>query len=120
MGEQLHQGIAYCGLDCSRCPAFLATRSGDMEALALVAARWSSDTGMEVKAESILCDGCRSGSGRINSFCAVCRIRECAVGRGLATCASCQEYPCGRLSSFPAFRGEGKANLDRIRNQDAD
>ena len=120
MGAPVHRDIAYCGLDCHSCPAFLATQSGDMEALAVVAARWSSDTGMEVKAESILCDGCRSGSERINAFCAVCRIRDCAVARGLATCASCREYPCRRLSGFPAFRGEGKANLDRIRNQAAD
>jgi Protein of unknown function (DUF3795) len=112
------EGIAYCGLDCDKCPAFLATQNGDMEELAVVAARWSSATGREITAENILCDGCRSGGERINTFCSVCEIRECAVGRGIETCASCEEYACERLSGFPAFQGEGKVNLDRIRNQD--
>jgi hypothetical protein len=111
----MHEEIAYCGLGCDSCPALLATQSGDMEALAEVAARWSSDFGIEITAESILCDGCKSGSERINNFCRVCDIRDCAVGRGLPTCASCEQYACERLSRFHAFQGEGKANLDRIR-----
>jgi hypothetical protein len=43
-------------------------------------------------------------------------IRDCAVERGLSTCASCDKYACERLSRFPAFQSEGKANLDRIRD----
>jgi hypothetical protein len=111
------EGIAYCGLDCDQCPALLATQNGDMEALAVVAARWSSATGREIKARNILCDGCKSGSERINAFCGVCEIRECAHGRGVETCASCEEYACERLRGFPAFQREGRANLDRIRNR---
>jgi hypothetical protein len=88
-----------------------------MEALAEVAARWSADTGWEITAESILCDGCKSGSTRINTFCAVCEIKDCATGRGHATCANCEEYACGLLHSFSPFGGEGKANLDRIRKE---
>jgi len=111
----MFESIAYCGLDCSRCPALIATREGDMETLAAVAAKWSSDTGREIVVESILCDGCKSGSGRINTFCAVCVIRDCASGRGYETCAHCGEYACDRLKGFPAFKAEGRAGLDRIR-----
>jgi Protein of unknown function (DUF3795) len=110
----MHESIAYCGLDCDSCPAYLATRSGDMEALARVAERWTADTGREVRAEAILCDGCKSGSERINTFCAACEIRDCAHARGLDNCAGCEEYACERLRRFIAYEGEGKANLDRI------
>ena len=113
----MNENIAYCGLDCSRCPALIATREGDKEALAAVAARWSSDTGRGIVVESILCDGCKSGSTRINTFCAACAIRDCASGRGYETCAHCDDYPCGRLESFPAFLAEGKACLDLIRQR---
>jgi Protein of unknown function (DUF3795) len=109
------ESIAYCGLDCDRCPAYLATQSGDMEALARVAERWTTDTGREVRAEAILCDGCKSGSERINTFCAACEIRDCADARGLVTCAPCSDYACERLRDFIAYEGEGKANLDKIR-----
>lgn len=111
----MYEGIAFCGLDCDNCPAYLATQADDMEALASVAARWTEETGREVRAEEILCDGCESEGGRINTFCSVCAIRECARGRGHATCAHCEEYPCERLTGFPAFRAEGKSNLDRLR-----
>lgn len=111
----MYEGMAYCGLDCVNCPAYLATQSGDMVALARVAARWSSDTGMDITTESILCDGCKSGSERMNTFCGVCAIRDCAERRGLFTCAHCEEYPCERLADFPAYEAEGKAHLDKIR-----
>ncbi len=111
------EAIAYCGLDCDSCPAYLATQRGDTDALEEVAARWGAETGMKIAVDSIRCDGCRSGSGRINAFCAVCEIRDCASGRGFGTCGECGEYPCGRLSGFAPFEAEGRANLDRLRGE---
>lgn len=110
------EDIAYCGLDCGRCPAFLATRRGDREALAETAERWSAESGEAISAGSIICDGCRGQSGRINEFCAVCEIRKCAVGRGLDTCAGCELYPCRRLLRFAPYESEGRSNLDRLRS----
>ena len=111
----MYEGIAYCGLDCGNCPALLATRRTDMEALAGVAERWSAETGTTIIADTILCDGCKSTTGRINRFCAVCAIKDCAAGRGLATCADCVEYACEILRAFPPFEVEGRSNLERIR-----
>lgn len=111
------EAIAFCGLECGSCPAYIATQSGDTVALAGVAARWSSETDMQIAADSILCDGCKSGSTRINTFCAFCGIRECAVRRGFDTCARCEAYPCEKLLDFQPFRSEGKANLDRLRGR---
>jgi Protein of unknown function (DUF3795) len=111
------EAIAFCGLDCDRCPAYLATQRADRSALERIAARWSAESGMEISADSILCDGCRAESGRINAFCAVCGIRSCASGRGLDTRAPCGDYPCGKLRGFPPFESEGRANLDRLRGE---
>ncbi len=86
-----------------------------MEALAATAARWTRESGREIQAESILCDGCRSETGRMNVFCSVCAIRECARSRGHSTCAQCGEYPCRRLLDFPPFESEGRKRLDRLR-----
>jgi len=108
--------IAFCGLECARCPAFLATRAGDMRALAEVAARWSENVGEEIRPEEILCDGCDSDSGRRNRFCAVCAVRNCCKEKRLPNCAHCDRYPCETLDGHPAFTEEARANLALIRD----
>ncbi|MCG2794390.1 MAG: DUF3795 domain-containing protein, partial [Actinomycetia bacterium] len=111
----LEEMVACCGLDCFRCPAYVATQAGDTERLAAVAARWSEIYGKAIPTEDILCDGCGSGTGRINSFCAVCLIRECCGVKGISNCAHCGEYVCEELEGHPAFTDEARANLARIR-----
>ena len=41
------------------------------------------------------CDGCGDGGG--NPFC---EARKCAGEKGVAFCATCAEYPCGRFEAF--------------------
>lgn len=41
MGRAMQEIIAYCGIMCSDCEAYLATLAGDVEALARVAERWN-------------------------------------------------------------------------------
>ena len=50
---------AYCGLDCGRCEARLATVNDDDALRRRVAALWSELNGVEITAESIHCSGCR-------------------------------------------------------------
>lgn len=115
MSEGAPESIAFCGLDCSKCPAFLATLHGDLKALEKVAERWSKESGRAISTDDIRCDGCKKPDGRMNAFCAVCRIRACASQKGHPDCAHCDEYPCGPLVEFPHFESERKANLERIR-----
>lgn len=110
------EDIAFCGIDCESCPALLATRRDDESALRSVAAAWSEESGVKIEPDDIRCDGCKSHVGRMNRYCAECLIRACASGRGLETCASCEEYPCSRLLEFPPFEREGRANLEGLRN----
>lgn len=111
----MEEMVACCGLDCARCPAYLATQAGDMEKLAAVAARWSESHGKVIPTEDILCDGCESGTGRINSFCSTCRVKTCCDEKGIHDCAHCDEYVCEELERHPAFTGEARANLAAIR-----
>lgn len=114
----MYEMISYCGLDCSACPAYRATQADDMEELARVAEEWSKQFGMEITPESIVCDSCKKGEDtRRSGYCAICKVRSCAVEKGVATCAHCEEYVCEILQGCPGFHAEGKANLDKIREE---
>ncbi|HEY5158429.1 MAG TPA: DUF3795 domain-containing protein, partial [Anaerolineales bacterium] len=74
---------AACGLDCSKCDAYVATQANDQAALVQIAAKWRVEyNAPTISAENILCDGCMAG-GRTIGHCAECGIRLCALERGL-------------------------------------
>jgi predicted nucleic acid binding AN1-type Zn finger protein len=112
----MEQMLGYCGLDCIQCPAYVATQSGDQEALEKTAAMWREQFGSpEITAESILCDGCRGG-GRLSGYCNICEIRLCASERGVETCAPCGDYDgCGKLVAIHGHSVDAKATLDGLR-----
>lgn len=109
--------ISYCGLVCTDCPAYAATRKGDEEALKAVAAEWTRDFGVEISPESVLCDGCRSDTGRVCEYSATCPVRTCGVERGHDTCAECPDYACERLRVCPAYRSRGRGLLEKLRSE---
>lgn len=108
--------IAFCGLTCTECPAFLATQNDDDTARAKTAELWSKQFGLEVRAEDINCDGCLSDTGRLFGHCNVCEIRKCGQDKGLDNCAHCDEYACEKLENFFQVAPIGKTVLDEIRN----
>ena len=111
----MEETIAFCGIECTVCPAFLATRAGDTEALSKVAAEWSEQFGVEVTVESLLCDGCRAGA-RLCGYCDMCGVHQCASRRGVVTCAHCDAYGCKILEACPAYVGHGRETLEKIRS----
>jgi len=116
----MNQMIAYCGLTCTDCPAYVATQANDREALENVAAEWREMfNAPEITAESILCDGCIV-DGRKSGYCAMCDIRSCAIERGVINCAHCGDYPvnddgCKKLMKWFEEVPESKVVLDGIR-----
>ena len=106
--------IAYCGLVCTKCPAYIATQAGDQEALERVAAHWSKEFHAEFIAADCLCDGCTGGE-RLSGYCGKCEIRACAVARGVINCAHCDDYGCEKLAGFFKFAPEAQAALETIR-----
>ena len=81
--------IAYCGLDCKKCDAYIATQNDDGALRKKVAKEWSKLNQVEITPEMINCDGCRV-DGRKTPFCAsLCPIRQCALGHKYETCGDC-------------------------------
>ena len=109
--------IAYCGLVCSNCPAFLATQSDDDVARAKTAALYSEKFGVHLKPEEINCEGCTSKGGRQIGYCRSCGIRQCCSGRGLDNCAACSDQPCENLIKFHEFAPDAKACLEALKKQ---
>jgi hypothetical protein len=107
--------IAFCGLTCTECPGYVATKSGDEEALKKVAAQWSEEFGGDLSIDDVRCDGCHSLEGPWMSHCSECKIRACGTQKGLANCAGCDEYACDKLTEFFGFVPEAKATLDALR-----
>jgi len=112
--------IAYCGLVCSECPAYLATQTNDDVALQRVVERWRVEYhAPNMAVEYAICDGCLGVAGRHCGHCAECDIRACGVERGVLNCAHCTDYDtCGRLRRFFGFvphAKETKETLDEVR-----
>jgi hypothetical protein len=110
--------IAYCGIVCTECPAFIATQQNDDAKRKQVAEMWSKQYKMPVKPEDINCDGCISGGKRLLNYCAICEIRKCGQGKGVINCAYCHDYGCEKLTKFFAIApSEAKASLEKIRKK---
>jgi hypothetical protein len=107
--------IAYCGLVCTDCPAYVATQADDRAALEQVAERWRKEyNAPNITVESVICDGCLGDGGRHCSHCAECEIRACGVARSVVNCAHCTDYACKKLEGFFGFVPEARAVLDAI------
>jgi hypothetical protein len=111
--------IAFCGLDCSRCPIHLATLEENPDVKAKmrieIADMLAKIYHTTPKSEIICdCDGCKTTIGRLFTGCATCGIRQCAVTTTLLNCAYCSNYPCEKLNKHYAFDPEAKARLDEI------
>ncbi len=109
--------MAYCGLDCGSCEAYLATQNGDWAEQQKVLEKWRVDFNVpEMTLAALMCDGCKGG-GRLCGLCADCVVRDCAEGRGHATCAACEDYEtCATMQDFLVhFPPEAKANLEALR-----
>jgi len=108
--------IAYCGLDCGECEAYIATQKNDRAGLEAAAKKWTEQFGArDIAAEMCICDGCSEGGRLSTAHCKTCAIRLCASVRGVATCAHCQDFGCATLQSFFAFAPVLKEKLEAIR-----
>jgi hypothetical protein len=107
--------LAYCGLDCEACQAYIVTQNNDTEGKKKLAEEWSKTYSADIKEENINCDGCTAGTGRVIDNWRDCEIRKCAQEtKKVTTCAYCRDYPCGTLSKFIDAVPDAKVNLESI------
>jgi len=107
----MEKNIVYCGLDCAKCPIYVATKNNDEE----LRKKTAEQFGME--AEKLYCSMCNSEEGDLFYWCAECPIRACARDRGFKTCAECSDYPCEKLAEPHEKYPEQRENLDAIREK---
>ncbi len=91
--------IAPCGFRCDWCLAFTANARTHGDRVRGSAA-WAKYYGLQVAPQRMQCRGC--AGGRVEGLKypdPKCEIRPCAAGRGVASCADCDEYPCAVLQS---------------------
>jgi hypothetical protein len=117
------QMIAYCGINCTKCPAYSFPRLGEklhmrglfqrMLRSGMERARRRQKLGAgsqmaEVRSQEpkgktegqagyVICDGCTMIDARCLKPCLACEVRCCAMESGVADCARCEKFPCERL-----------------------
>jgi len=113
--------IAYCGINCAKCPAYRLPRLGEklhMKGLfqwmlkqGIKRARRSQKS--ETRSQNaevagvqeatdlgyVICDGCTTIDARCLKPCLECAVRCCAMETGVTHCARCDKFPCERLQS---------------------
>ncbi len=108
--------IAYCGLKCSECSAYLATQNDSDEEREKVAKMWGKLFKTEFKKEDVSCDGCHENS-QLSVHCKVCPVRLCGKEKEVETCAHCDDYMCETLDGLLNMIGvtPARQNLEKIR-----
>ncbi len=112
----MEEMIAYCGIICSQCPVYLATKADDNKAREEVASLWSKQYGIDMNPKDANCDGCLKKNGRLIGHCLVCGIRACGMGKKLSNCAACADYPCEQLKAFHSIAPHAGRMLEKIRS----
>ena len=94
---RMRKMIAYCGLDCEKCDAYIATINDDQTLREKTAKAWSEMNQVPILPEHINCQGCRT-EGIKTVFCdSLCEIRQCALKKGVKTCGDCPDMKTCKL-----------------------
>lgn len=106
--------IAYCGLDCETCDAYLATINNDQALREKTAKQWAALNHAPILPEHISCQGCRA-DGRKTVYCeSLCGIRQCALQKGVTTCGDCPELEsCQTVGAILSNNPAARKNLKR-------
>lgn len=104
--------IAFCGIECKRCPAYQATQEGDEEKLTEVAESWSTEE-LRFGPEDVICDGCLSD--RVFKWAPNCTTRQCCLEKGIDNCAQCDYYICEKLEKhWEVLAEETRASCRKV------
>ena len=107
--------VAFCGIVCTECLAFLATRKNDNAGRKKVAEMWFKQFNAKIQLEDINYDGCLSTGDKVFGYCKACEIRKCGLEKGVANCAYCEDYGCEKLNKFLGDVPAAKNTLEEIR-----
>ena len=110
--------IAYCGLDCSKCDAYIATKNNDEKLRIKTAELWSKLNGITILPEHINCEGCRC-DGKKTVFCdKLCKIKQCAEDKKYQTCGDCNNID--NCNIIKMITDTNKDALNRLKGEKHD
>lgn len=111
-GHKMKKMIGYCGLDCEKCDAYLATINDDQALREKTAKLWAELNQAPILPEHIHRQGCRV-DGVKTIFCdKLCAIRQCALKKGMATCGNCADLEsCSTVRAILENDPSALANL---------
>lgn len=89
--------IGYCGLDCEKCDAYLATVNNDQALREKTAKQWAALNNAPILPEHINCEGCRVDGVKTVYCDHLCEIRQCALKKAAANCGVCPDFEKCRL-----------------------
>ncbi len=97
----MNELIAFCGLDCQECDAYIATVNNDNALREKTAKAWSALYNSPIKPEDINCEGCRCDGVKLIYCEKYCEIRQCAQKKNMNTCGDCKELDsCHKVAAI--------------------
>ena len=109
--DNMEKLIAYCGLNCAECGAYVAMRNNDQALREKTAAEWTKMHNHNFTSDMINCTGCK-GDGVQICHCSVCDVRKCASEKGVVNCEACSDFKtCKTISDFNAYVAQATARL---------
>lgn len=104
--------IGFCGINCQACPAYKGTVDYDLSLLEKAAGSYWDGA---YSAPDWVCLGCvQTDKPIIASFCAKCKIRNCAMQKKVSNCAACDEFEkCKTLQNF--IQGESEELVNKMK-----
>jgi hypothetical protein len=111
--------IAYCGLNCEKCDAYIATINNDQVLREKTAKLWSEMNHVEITPSMIECTGCRTDGVKTVYCSSMCEIRLCAHKKNVETCADCSGMnSCEMLGMILNTNADARTNLAAMGSAD--
>lgn len=102
------ENISFCGINCEKCPVYVATIDGSLEKKQVVSREWGELYDRTFSVDEMICYGCKSD---IRFFlCSKCDIESCNRDKGIGACRSCATYPCERIKAFNDYLDKNDVN----------
>jgi hypothetical protein len=104
--------LGYCGINCTSCQAYQGTVNSDRKLLEKAAGSFWNGA---YQAEDWVCLGCLPAEQPfLAKFCTDCKIRSCAIEKGVQNCAACAEFDeCSKLHDF--IQGESQDLVQKMK-----
>lgn len=106
--------IAYCGLDCEKCDARIATINNDDNLRKETSRKWCEMNHTDqITPESINCTGCRVDGPKFYFCSHLCEVHKCVTAKGFETCGDCADKDsCKTVGAIWENCAEAKTNLN--------